>query len=79
MRGQFAHESGHEIFLGKRHRGLGDGTGRRDGLQPGDQRQRAGESEDENGAEGAHGHQRFILATFWSISSEVWMDFELIS
>ncbi len=43
-------------------------------------RERPGEREEEKqGKQAAHGVQRLSWATFWSISSEAWMDLEFTS
>ena len=95
MRGEFAGHEGGELIprqgtgLGRgggrrvgarrrmRHRDRGRTLG---GDRDREQGRGAGEREKERkGRERFHGNQRFICATFWSISSEVWMDLELIS
>jgi hypothetical protein len=84
---EFARERGDEVVLaegdadgGCRERRGGAGAIGRGGGRPGRGPDREGGegNEEAEGEQGSHG-QRFMLATFWSISSEVWMDFELIS
>ncbi len=77
--GELAREGGEELVAGEGHGARGGiellgGNRGRGGGSGGQQGQREAE---ENEARGFH--QRFMLATFWSISSEVWMDLELIS
>ena len=67
---QAARDLGREDVLRERTDGRG-GVVRREG-------QRGAEGEQE-GQQAAHGAQRLRLATFWSISSEAWMDLEFTS
>ena len=75
MRGDLARERRQDLLTGEGHgfrRGRGAQWGHRPKAKGGD-----GGAKEET-EPGAHG-QRFIDASFFSISSEVWIDLELIS